>query len=138
MTLHTKIKEDLLLAIKNKSDTINDLKYILGEFSRLKGTKDGKEYIRDLLTDTQAIRVLKLVVAGEDKLLELLPSSTSTLKPLIETYLPKQITADELHSFISTIDFSKLSNKMQAVKIVKEKFGNAVDGKIVSGLIQKI
>jgi len=138
MPLHTKIKEDLLLAIKNKSDTINDLKYILGEFSRLKGTKDGKEYIGDLLTDTQAIRVLKLVVAGEDKLLELLPSSTSTLKPLIETYLPKQITAYELHSFIATIDFSKLSNKMQAVKIVKEKFGNAVDGKIVSDLIQKI
>lgn len=138
MTLHTKIKEDLLLAIKNKSKDTNDLKYILGEFSRLKGTKDGKEYIGETLTDTQAIRVLKLIVAGEDKLLELLPSAVSTLKPLIEHYLPKQITTEELHSFIATIDFSKLSNKMQAVKIVKEKFGNTVDGKVVSDLIQKM
>ena len=138
MNLHTKIKEDLLVSIKNKGSATNDLKYILGEFSRLKGTKEGKEYIGDLLTDTQAIRVLKLIVAGEDKLLELLPSATSTLKPLIESYLPKQITVDELHTFIATIDFSKLTNKMQAVKIVKEKFGNTVDGKLVSDLIQKI
>ena len=90
------------------------------------------------MTDTQSIRVLKLIVAGEDKLLELLPSAVSTLKPLIEHYLPKQITTEELHSFIATIDFSKLSNKMQAVKIVKEKFGNTVDGKVVSDLIQKM
>lgn len=138
MNLHTKIKEDLLVSIKNKGSATNDLKYILGEFSRLKGTKENKEYIGDLLTDTQAIRVLKLIVAGEDKLLELLPSATSTLKPLIENYLPKQITVDELHTFIATIDFSKLSNKMQAVKIVKEKFGNTVDGKVVSDLIQKM
>lgn len=138
MNLHTKIKEDLLVSIKSKGSATNDLKYILGEFSRLKGTKEGKEYIGDLLTDTQAIRVLKLIIAGEDKLLELLPSATSTLKPLIESYLPTQVTVDELHTFIATIDFSKLTNKMQAVKIVKEKFGNTVDGKLVSDLIQKI
>ena len=138
MLIHNKIKEDLLLAIKNKEAAVNDLKYILGEFSRLKGTKDGKEYIGDVLNDSQSIRVLKLIVAGEDKLKELLPSSVSTLKPLIETYLPKQVTLDELHSFIATIDFSKLGNKMQAVKIVKEHFGNTIDGKLVSDLIQKM
>jgi uncharacterized protein YqeY len=138
MSLHERIKEDLSYAIKNKSETLNDLKYILGEFSRLKGTKDGKEYIGSVLSDTQVIRVLKLIVAGEDKLIELVPTSVSTLKPLINTYLPKQISELDLLNFISTIDFSTLGNKMQAVKIIKSHFGASVDGKLVSDLIQKL
>ncbi len=138
MILHDRLKEDLHTAMKTHSDNTNDLKYILGEFSRLKGTKDGKEYIGSVLSDDQAIRVLKLIVAGEDKLLELVPTSVSTLKPLIDTYLPKQISKEELLSFITTIDFSALSNKMQAVKIVKNHFGASVDGKLVSAIIQKM
>ena len=138
MLLQEKLREDLLIAVKSHSSTINDLKYILGEFSRLKGTKDGKEYIGSVLTDTQVIRVMRGIVAGENKLIELVPNTVSTLIPLIETYLPKQVSTEELLNFISTIDFSKLINKMQAVKIIKAHFGETVDGKVVSELIQKM
>jgi hypothetical protein len=138
MLLQERLREDLRTAIKTHSDTANDLKYILGEFSRLKGTKDGKEYIGSVLTDTQVIRVMKGIIAGENKLIELVPNTVSTLIPLIETYLPKQVSTEELLSFISTIDFSKLVNKMQAVKIIKAHFGETVDGKVVSELIQKM
>ena len=138
MLLHDILKRDLLLAMKAHSDITNDLKYILGEFSRLKGTKDGKFYVGTILTDDQAIRVLKLIIAGEDKLLELVPTSTSTLKPLIISYLPKQVSREELLSFITTIDFSKLANKMQAVKIIKTHFGAKVDGKVVSDIISNL
>lgn len=138
MLIHERLKEDMQEALKNKLVVANDLKYILGEFSRLKGTKDGKEYIGSTLTDTQAIRVLKAIIAGENKLLELVPTANSTLIPLIDTYLPKQISLEELTSFVSTIDFSMLTNKMQAVKLVKEHFGSSVDGKVVSEFIQKL
>jgi len=136
MLLHEKLKEDLKVAMKNKATSANDLKYILGEFSRLKGTKDGKEYIGSVLTDKQVIRIFKLIIAGENKLKELVPSSVSTLIPLIDNYLPKQISREDLLCFIATINFSELANKMQAVKIIKAHFGDSVDGKVVSDIIQ--
>ena len=138
MTLHEKLRSDLCESILNKSVATGDLKYILGEFARLKGTKDGKEYIGSELNDSQAIRVLKNIIAGEQKLLDLVPNTVSTLIPLINKYLPKQISLEELETFINNIDFSSLSNKMQAVKIVKNHFGDTVDGKVVSDIIKNM
>lgn len=138
MGIHTQIHLDLQEALKNNLITISDLRYILGEFSRLKGTKDGKDYVGDVLTDEQALRVLKGIVSGEDKLLELVPGTISTLKPLAEKYLPKQVSREDLLTFIATIDFSQLKNKMMAVGIVKKHFGTNVDGKMVNDIIQNI
>ena len=138
MSIHTQIHLDLQEALKSGAKTVSDLRYILGEFSRLKGTKDGKNYISDMLTDEQAIRVLKGIISGEEKLLELVPNTVSTLKPLAETYLPKKATREELLTFIATIDFSQLKNKMQAIGIVKKHFGILVDGQMVNNIIQNI
>ncbi len=136
--LHEIIKRDLMEAVKSKKSTVLDLKYILGEFSRLKGTKDGKTYIGSTLTDEQSIRVLVGIIAGEDKLLAIVKGSTSTLKPLCESYLPKKATEEEVLAFINTIDFSQLKNKMMAVGTIKKHFGTACDGKMVSGLVQNL
>lgn len=138
MGLHERIREDLIVAIKTKSDTTTDLRYILGEFSRQKGTKDGKVYVGDILTDEQAIRVLTGIITGEDKLLDLIEDSTSTLKPICESYLPKKATRQELLEFITTIDFGSLKNKMQAVGITKKHFGTAADGKLIMDIVQNI
>ena len=138
MSIHSDIHSDLQEALKNNITLVSDLRYILGEFSRLKGTKDGKIYIGDILTDEQAIRVLKTIIVGENKLLELIPNTISTLKPLAESYLPKQVSREEVLAFITNIDFSTLSNKMQAVGIVKKHFGNTVDGKMVGDIIKNI
>lgn len=138
MSIHTQIHLDLQEALKSGTTSVSDLRYILGEFSRLKGTKDGKNYISDVLTDEQAIRVLKGIISGEEKLLELVPNTVSTLKPLAETYLPKKATREELLTFIATIDFSQLKNKMQAIGIVKKHFGILVDGQMVNNIIQNI
>jgi hypothetical protein len=138
MELHERVRVDVTAAIKTKADNTTDLRYILGEFSRLKGTKDGKSYIGDKLTDEQAIRVLEGVITGENKLLEILKDSTSTLKPLCESYLPKKATRQELLEFITTIDFSKLKNKMMAVGITKKHFGVAADGKLITEIVQNI
>lgn len=138
MSIHTQIHLDLQEALKSGAKTVSDLRYILGEFSRLKGTKDGKEYVGDVLTDEQSIRVLKGIISGEEKLLELVPTAVSTLKPLIAQYLPKQVSREELLAFIATIDFSQLKNKMMAVGLVKKHFGDTVDGKVVNEIIQNI
>lgn len=132
------LREDLTKAIKSKSDTVTDLRYILGEFSRMKGTKDGKTYIGDVLNDAQAIRVLNGIITGENKLLEIVKGSTSTLKPLCESYLPKKATRQELLEFITTIDFSTLRNKMEAVGITKKYFGVKADGSLILEIVQGI
>ena len=138
MGIHEKVHLDLQDSLKNSSGTVSNLRYILGEFSRLKGTKDGKNYVGDILTDEQAIRVLKGIISGEEKLLELVPNTVSTLKPLAESYLPNMVTREELLMFIATIDFSQLKNKMMAVGLVKKHFGSSVDGKMVNDIIQNI
>ena len=138
MCLNDRVRKDFTTAIQTKSTGVTDLRYILGEFSRLKGTKDGKNYIGDVLTDEQAIRVLIGIITGENKLLEVVKGSTSTLKPLCESYLPKKATRQELLEFITTIDFSKLKNKMQAVGMTKKHFGVAAEGKLVMDIVQNI
>ena len=138
MSIHSQLHLDLQEALKNNSTTISNLRYILGEFSRLKGKKDGKDYIGNILTDEQAIRVLKEIITGEETLLNYVPGTISSLKPLAETYLPKQVSREELLTFIATIDFSQLKNKMMAVGIVKKHFGPTVDGKMVNDIIQNI
>lgn len=138
MLLQELIKSDMIEAVKSKSGTATNLKYILGEFSRLKGTKDGKAYIGNTLTDEQVIRVLTGIITGEEKLLALVKGTSSTLKPLAEKYLPKKATRQEVLEFITTIDFSKLKNKMVAVGITKKHFGTSGDGKMISDIIQNI
>ena len=138
MGLHEHVRSDLTVSIKTKAKTTTDLRYILGECSRLKGTKDGKAYIGDVLTDEQVIRVLTGIMAGEEKLLEIFKDATSTLIPLCESYLPKKASRQELLEFITTIDFDSLKNKMQAVGITKKYFGTAADGKLIMEIIQNI
>ncbi len=138
MLIQQIIKEDFIKARKGSIDTFEDLKYILGEFSRLKGTKDGKTYIGDTLTDEQSIRVLNGIIAGENKLLDLVKGSSSTLKPVAELYLPKKASRQEVLDFITTIDFTKLKNKMMAIGITKKHFGTSGDGKMISDIIKNI
>ena len=138
MELHERIRTDLTTAIKTKASTTTDIRYILGECSRMKGTKDGKVYVGDILNDVQVIRVLTGIIVGETKLLEILKEATSTLIPLCNSYLPKKASRQELLEFITTIDFASLKNKMQAVGITKKHFGVAADGKLIMDIIQNI
>lgn len=138
MGLFNMIRQDLKTAMKEKADSVTDIKYILAEFSRLKGTKDGKEIIGDVLTDEQIIRVLNSIIAGENKLLELVPNATSTLKPLCEAYLPAKATEEEIREFLAGIDFSSLKNKMQAIGMAKKFFGTAADGALIGAIVKQL
>ncbi len=136
MTIFETLRQDLKVAMKEKTSNLTDIKYILAEFSRLKGTKDGKTIIGDVLTDEQVIRVLNNIIAGENKVLELVPNSTSTLKPLCESYLPQKATEEEVIAFLDTVDFSTLRNKMQAVGLAKKYFGTAADGAMIGEIVK--
>lgn len=137
--LHKLIKNDMIEAVKGRySDTASVLKYTLGEFSRLKGSKDGKELIGSILTDVQVIRVIKKVIESERKVLEITKETNSITIDLLSHYLPKLVDEQTVKLWIeNNIDFSVLNNKMQAIGIVKKEFGDSVDAKAIKDMIQR-
>lgn len=136
--LHKLIKNDMVASVKvGDTEVASMLKYTLGEFSRLKGSKDGKELIGNILTDVQVIRVIKKIIEAERKVLELKKENSSLIIKVLSRYLPKLIDEQVIKTWITNnIDFSKFNNKMQAIGIVKKEFGDSVDAKIVKNIIQ--
>lgn len=138
MSIQKQVKSDMIEAFKggykNKCD---NLKYILGEFSRMKGTKAGKDYVGDTLSDEKAVKVIKGIMNEESKLNAILGRETSDFLILLNNFLPEEVTEREITEWINyNVDFSKLKNKMQAVGMVKNHFGVNVDGKMVSNIIK--
>lgn len=138
--LQEEIKKDMVIATKAKKASASILKYTLGEFSRLKGTKDGgPDIIGAKLTDTQAIRVIKRIIDAETKLIEMTGIADTGVVYILSKYLPKVISVDEVKTWLdNNVDFSSLNNKMQAVGMVKKEFGNTVDAKVASKLIMEV
>jgi uncharacterized protein YqeY len=63
--------------------------------------------------------------------------TTSSFLEFIDSYLPKQITADDIKVWLdANVDFSKLKNKMQSVGLVVKQFGQSVDGNLVKEVVQ--
>ena len=132
MTLQEKIKKDLVPAMKDKDAVRKDtLRVILGEFGRAE-TKE--------LSDKEVIRILKKLVKSEKELLEKKGDNTeSEFIRIIEAYLPKTASAEEITTWISAnIDFSEFKNKMQAMRPIMQHFGDTADGEAVKQILQKM
>jgi hypothetical protein len=73
-----------------------------------------------------------------EKLTELDESLSSIYIVILEGFLPQMITKEEIVEFIkNNIDFSQLKNKMQAIGIIKNHFGNTVDANLVRDILLK-
>ena len=132
MTLQEKIKKDLVPAMKDKDAVRKDtLRVVLGEFGRAE-TKE--------LPDKEVIRILKKLVKSEKELLEKKGGGTeSEFIRIIEAYLPKTASAEEITAWISAnIDFSEFKNKMQAMRPIMQHFGDTADGEAVKQILQKM
>ena len=57
---------------------------------------------------------------------------------VVESYIPKGISEEEIKEFISTIDFSQFKNKMQAMGIIMKHFGPSVDGNVVKKILMEV
>ncbi len=125
MRLQEQIKKDLTLAMKARDEGKRDaLRVILGEFGRL----EKKE-----LSDDEVIKVMKKLLKSERDVLEKGGASDdSVFIQIIEHYLPKMATDEEIIAWINlNIDFSKFKNKMQAMGAIMKHFGTQADGNAV-------
>lgn len=132
MNLQHQMKKDLSAAIKAKDEKKKDaLRVILGEFGRL----DKKE-----LSDDEIVKILKKLMKTEKEVLEQKgEAADSAFIKVIENYLPKMATEEEITAWIhQNIDFSQFKNKMQAMGIIIKHFGAAADGNFVKKIIQKM
>ena len=132
MNLQNQMKKDLPAAIKARDEEKKDtLRVILGEFGRL----DKKE-----LSDEEVVKILKKLMKSEKEVLEQKGKATdSEFIRVIEDYLPKMATEEEITAWIhQNIDFSQFKNKMQAMGLIMKHFGATTDGNFVKRIIQKM
>lgn len=124
MTLQEQIYNDYQMVLKQPamdsySITKNNYKFIVGELQR----QPSKE-----LTDAQVISIFKKFIKSITDSPAVTTTEDTALINLMQKYMPAEATDEEVSSFISTIDFSKYSNRMQAMKEIMQHFGSTVDG----------
>ena len=132
MNLQSQMKRDLTAAIKAKDEKTKEaLRVIIGEFGRL----DKKE-----LSDDEIVKILKKLMKSEKEVLEQKgETGGSEFIKVIENYLPKMATEEEIKTWIhQNIDFSQFKNKMQAMSLIMKHFGATADGNFVKKIIQRI
>jgi len=136
-----KIKEDLIIARKNNSPSKSILNVFFAEASRI-----GKDKRNGLSTDDEVIVVGKKIVANASETAKILAdrgldnSVYLTEIEAVSSYLPKQLSTEELTSAISEIakDLSISGPKAMGAIMAKLKatYGNTYDGKVASEIVK--
>jgi len=130
MTLQDKLKDDLKSAMKVRDEARKEaIRVVMGEMAR----SDKKQ-----LPDDEIIRILKKLIKSEKEMLEKSGrGDTSPFIAIIEAYLPKMATEEEIGQWIAAnIDFSTYKNKMQAMGTIMAHFGSSADGNTVKQVLQ--
>jgi uncharacterized protein YqeY len=130
MKLQDKLKDDLKSAMKTRDEAQKDtIRVVMGEMAR----SDKKQ-----LSDEEIIKILKKLIKSEKEMLEKSGrGATSPFIAIIEAYLPKMATPDEIGQWIAAnIDFSAYKNKMQAMGAIMAHFGASADGNTVKQVLQ--
>ncbi len=128
MTLQQKFSEELKSSMKAKdTDRTGAIRILMGEFGRQKEKE---------LSDEQVLAIIKKLIKSEKELLAAQGNEGSGFLTIMEGYLPKQASEEEIHSWITeNIDFDSLGNKMQAMKPIMNHFGNTIDGNVVKKIL---
>ena len=127
MTLQEKIKLDVKTAMKEKKETLQSLRVVLGELQR--STK--KE-----LSDDEVARILKKLEKNEEEMINAGKGDSKFIE-ILRDYIPAGISREEIESWIKdNVDFSELKNKMQAVGLVKKEFGERAEGRMISEIVK--
>jgi uncharacterized protein YqeY len=128
MTLQEQIQADLKTAMLNKDENKRNLiRVILAEFPRVSKIKE--------LTDDQVVKVLKKMLENAKEM------SNQVEIDILETYLPKELTKEELTTLIQKIivDNGIVSIKeMGKVMGVLKTSGALYDGKVASEIIKTL
>ena len=147
MPLIKKIKEDLKRAMLGRDNQVRDtIRIVMGEYPSLTvpiELKSGKKTTRvkkpEEITNDDLLGIIRKLVKSEKTVLEIQKKDSSEYLIILETYLPKMATKEEIAAWINeNIDFSEYKNSMQAMGTIMKHFGKLADGNLVKQILQEL
>ncbi len=145
MNLYQKIKHDMKAAMLNKDNDVRDtMRLIMGEYPSLTVAitlESGKKTTRvknpEEITDDDLLNIIRKFVKSETTVLEFKNETTSDYLVLLNQYLPRMVTQEEIKQWIKeNIDFSNFKNSMQAMGIIMKHYGKLADGNLVKKILK--
>ena len=140
MSLLEQIKKDQFEARKNKESLKATLLTTLFSEASMKGKNAGRD-----TTDEETVQVIQKFLKGINETIGYLEKGGSESdealatvvaeKAILEAYLPKMVSADELEQVVGGLVASGLNNMGAVMKALKEKFGSSLDGKLASKVV---
>jgi uncharacterized protein YqeY len=146
VSLLAKIRQDLKRAmLQNDPEVRNTMRLIMSEFPKLtvpltleSGKKSSRLKKPEEITDDDILGIINGLVKSEQIVLEAKKQATSEYLEILQSYLPKSVTREEIEDWIkANIDFSQYKNKMQAMGTIMKHFGKTADGKQVNQILQE-
>lgn len=147
LSLHEKIKQDLKRSMLNKDHEVkNTLRLIMAEYPGLtvpitleSGKKTTRPKKAEEITDDDIIGIIQKLVKSENTVLEAKKQETSDYLEILETYLPRMATQEEIVVWIKdNIDYTEFKSPMQAMGPIMKHFGKLADGKLVKQILQDL
>jgi uncharacterized protein YqeY len=147
ISLHDKIKLDLRNSMLLKKNDIRDaIRVIMGEYPKLtvpiilqSGKKTSRVKKPEEITDDDLLGIIRGLAKSEKSVLELQQKESSQYLKVVESYLPKMVSSDEVKAWIDeNLDFAEYKSPMQAMGTIMKHFGKLADGNMVKGLLQEL
>lgn len=144
ISLHDKIRTDMKTAMVQKNNLVRDtMRLIMGDFPSLTVAitlENGKKTTRvkkpEEITDDDLLDIIRKFVKSEKTVLELKKETSSPYLELLNQYLPKMATPDEIEQWVrDNVDLSKFKNPVQAMGNVMKHFGKLADGNQVKQVL---
>ncbi|NDY71245.1 hypothetical protein DO021_06760 [Desulfobacter hydrogenophilus] len=145
ISLYDKIRQDMKAAMLKKDTAVRDtMRLIMGAFPELtvpitleSGKKSTRTKTPEEITDEDIQNIIRKFVKSEKTVLEIKKETSSDYLSLLESYLPKMATTEEIEVWIKTnIDLSTIKSPMQAMGSVMKHFGKLADGNQVKDILQ--
>src|SRR6056297_1726638 len=145
ISLHDKIRQELKTSMINKDTQVRDtMRLVMGAFPEItvpitleSGKKSTRAKTPEEITDEDIHNIIRKFVKSEKTVLELKKETSSDYLTLLESYLPKMATREEIEDWIkSNVDFSAIKSPMQAMGSVMKHFGKLADGNHVKAILQ--
>ena len=133
--LYDELKQDLKESMKIKNmERVSALRVIMGEFPRL------NKLAGELPTDDEVLKILKSLKKNEELVLEKSNKTDSIYLDVIESYLPKMMSKEEIKAFILTsgIDTNSGGNIGQLTGRAMKDLKGKAEGSLVKEVLTEM
>jgi len=143
--LLTKLRSDLKTAMLAKNEAVKGaIRIIMSEFPTKitlpitleSGKKSSRPKRDEEITNDEIITVIMGLCKSEKQTLEFTKQPTSEYLQVLESYLPKMATEEEVLAWArENVDLAKFKSPMQAMGVIMKHFGKSADGNMVKKVL---